>query len=270
MAVIIGSARHDEFGKLSGGAAGDQKQKIGAGGLDWSGEVSVQNYYNNKSGWVGLRAKDPNLAAGLAFCMVVACNNANIGYDQANRLGVYKNGVDTKVKTETDCSGLIRACLKQCGHNVSNFTTSNEKAVLLATGLFTEVKISKASDCCDGDILVTKSKGHTVIVVSGGKSRGWAKEVNPWPRPSKPVTSAANAKARKIKSYVSSGDEVKWVQFELRQVSAEFKKQIDANGGVDGKCGSTTVNYITLFQIMYGLTRDGVAGSKTCDKLAAV
>ena len=39
MAIKIGSARSDERGKLSGGAAGDQKQ---TSNYDEKGEVSIQ------------------------------------------------------------------------------------------------------------------------------------------------------------------------------------------------------------------------------------
>ena len=42
--VIIGSARHDEFGKLAG-KAGDQLQT--ESGNDFKGEVSMQPYYKH-------------------------------------------------------------------------------------------------------------------------------------------------------------------------------------------------------------------------------
>jgi uncharacterized protein YgiM (DUF1202 family) len=61
----------------------------------------------------------------------------------------------------------VRACIIQAtGKDPGNFNTATEKATLLRTGLFKEVKITKASDCRTGDILVTKVKGHTVIVTS--------------------------------------------------------------------------------------------------------
>lgn len=157
MAVKFGSARMDERKKYSGGKAGDQTGH----------EVETQAYYTHSKGWVGLRAKDIDLANGLAFCMAIACGNDNIGYDQGNRSAIMRDGICSAIKTETDCSALVRACLKQCGVNVPDFTTANEKKVLLATGKFDEVAISKASDCRVGDILVTKSKGHTGIIIAG-------------------------------------------------------------------------------------------------------
>ena len=246
MAVLIGSARHDENGKLSGGKVGDQLQKI-VNGFDRSGEVSVQNYYTHKKGWYCLRPKDLNLANALAFCMAIACNNSNIGYDQSNRLGVYKNGVDTKVKTETDCSGLIRACLKQCGCNVSDFTTANEKDVLISTGLFDLILIKGEGDCYTGDILVTKTKGHTVLVVSG-KSRS-TKKVNPYIEP------------LVIQKKGMKGDGVKWCQYELNESGAKLK--------VDGDFGNKTDEAVRAYQKAHKLSVDGIVGEKTRASLKA-
>lgn len=164
MDVIIGSARIDENGKIKGGKAGDNNGR----------EVSTQKYYNSSKGWVGLRAKDSRVAAKLAAAMLEACNNDNIGYDQNQRTGVItelrKVGslIDIKVKTEADCSSLVRACVIQAtGIDPGNFNTATEKKMLLATGLFEEVAINKAPDCITGDVLVTKTKGHTVIVTKG-------------------------------------------------------------------------------------------------------
>lgn len=157
MAVIIGSARSDERGKLKGGKAGDQT----------GNEVSTQAFYMHSKGWYGLRLKDANKAEELAKAMKLACDNNHVGYDQNERLGVYNKGINTQQNTETDCSVLVRACLKYIGINVTNFTTANEKSVLMATGLFDLVKVNSVNDVRNGDILVTRSKGHTVIVISG-------------------------------------------------------------------------------------------------------
>lgn len=161
--VIIGSARIDEKGNLSGGSAGDQKQKTKP---DYNGEVSLQNFYVHKKGWYVLRPKDRGVAAALGQAMQTACNNSNLGYDQANRLGVIKNGINTTTKTECDCSSLVRACIKHAtGKDVGNFTTSTECAVLTASGLFEAKKAYKNGMALYiGDVLVTKTKGHTVIV----------------------------------------------------------------------------------------------------------
>lgn len=167
MATIIGSARHDENGKYSGGKVGDNTQKNTP---DFAGEVSMQ-YLKDFVGsrkWYIIRAKSDNHAHQLAEAMNIACNNANIGYDQSNRLGVMTYGVDSKVKTEADCSSLVRACIKKAvGLSVANFTTANEKSVLLATGLFNAYSYSTGSKVYEGDIFVTQTKGHTGICVQG-------------------------------------------------------------------------------------------------------
>lgn len=162
MAVIIGSARHDEHGNCySGGKAGDQTGQ----------EVSTQKFYNHSKGWNVLRAKDNKVAEKLAEAMKIACGNKNIGYDQLERYGVIKHGINTKVKTECDCSSLVRACIIYAsGKDVGDFNTSNERSVILKSGLFDDMGSYHAGFVLrNGDILVTRTKGHTAIVVSGAK-----------------------------------------------------------------------------------------------------
>ena len=169
MSIMVGSARIDERGNASGGAAGDQKQTSATN--DLTGEVSMQKMYSHSKGWYILRPKSAAHAVKMADLMKAACNNANIGYDQGNRLGVVQHGIMTAVKTECDCSSLVREVVKEAtGKDPGNFTTANEAASLEATGLF-ESKRSYVSQSAtpvyDGDVLVTKTKGHTVIVVCG-------------------------------------------------------------------------------------------------------
>lgn len=169
MAIYVGSARIDERGKLSGGSAGDQKQT--SSGNDTKGEVSMQPFYVHSKGWYILRPKSIDVANKIANSMITACNNPNLGYDQSNRLGIIKYGVNTKTKTECDCSSTVRACIiNATGKDVGNFTTANEVSVLENSGLF-EKKISyinqTSTPVFNGDILVTKTKGHTVVVTSG-------------------------------------------------------------------------------------------------------
>lgn len=167
MAILIGSARSDERGKLTGGAAGDQKQVSSTN--DKVGEVSMQNFYVHSKGWYLLRPKDAAIADKIANNMKAACNNANIGYDQGNRLGIITYGIHTKTKTECDCSSLVRECIKEAsGKDPGNFTTANEASVLEASGLFKKRTAYTATTVLyTGDILVTKTKGHTAVVVSG-------------------------------------------------------------------------------------------------------
>lgn len=166
--VYIGHSARDENGKYQNGQAGDQTGR----------EVCKETYYNHKQGWVGLRAKDGEIAELIAQCMEDACANDCIGYDQNQRLTLYdtvrnlnfKCDINTlKVKVECDCSSLVRVCLAYAGVHVGNFNTSDEKSVILGTGMFIEFTVaSNGSNLKRGDILVTKTKGHTIVILSNG------------------------------------------------------------------------------------------------------
>lgn len=163
--IIIGSARMGENGRTTGGKAGDQKQTTQD---DYSGEVSMQNFYHHKRGWYIMRWKYAVFAEECAKAMQRACNNPNIGYDQNQRNGILKAGTRTSIKTECDCSALVRQCIKEAAAvDPGNFTTSTELTILKATGLFqAPIKYRSGTPIYNGDILVTCSKGHTAVVVS--------------------------------------------------------------------------------------------------------
>lgn len=249
MSLIVGSARIDENGNLKNGKAGDQTGK----------EVSTQNYYTHKKGWYVLRAKSVSHANALASAMKQACDNNNIGYDQSNRGGVItqikKYGALNKivVKTECDCSSLVRACIIQAtGKDVGNITTANEASTLEASGLF-EAKKSVTGEgmLYNGDILVTKTKGHTVIVVSGRARSG-----------------ATTSNASKPKSYLSKGDkgnDVKTMQTMLIAVGYSC-----GSYGADGDFGSDSDKALRKFQEDYGLIVDGKYGAKSKAKLESI
>lgn len=191
MAVYIGSARIDERGKASGGAAGDQTQ---TGTTDYTGEVSQQKFYVHSKGWIVLRPKKVNHAMGIAANMITACNNANIGYDQGNRLGVVTYGVNTKTKTECDCSSLVRECVKEAtGKDPGNFTTANEATMLMNTGMFTQLTYTDGMVLYTGDILVTKTKGHTVVVTVGAARNSTTTKSTYYPAYSGSTTSIVTA-----------------------------------------------------------------------------
>lgn len=250
MSLIVGSARIDENGKTSGGKAGDQTGK----------EVCTQAYYMHSKGWYALRAKSVTHANALAVAMKEACNNNKIGYDQNERNGVItqlkKYGSLSKIATATecDCSSLVRACIIQAtGKDVGNITTANEASTLEASGLFESKKsVTGEGMLYNGDILVTKTKGHTVIVVSG-RARSTATTSN---------TSTAT------KSYLSKGDkgnDVKTMQTMLIAVGYSC-----GSYGADGDFGSSSDKALRKFQEDYGLTVDGKYGSKSKAKLESV
>lgn len=224
MAVIIGSARHDENGHITGGSAGDQTGT----------EVSTQNFYVHSKGWYVLRAKSDTVANKIAERMRAACANNNIGYDQTGRLGVITHGIDTKVKTECDCSSLVRACVKEAtGKDPGNFVTSNEVSMLQGTGLFMPTKTYYSGmTLMTGDILVTKTKGHTVIVTSGA-SRGSSSSA------SKPSTSSSPASHFKVGNVyttqvsdlnVRTGPGTSYRKKSRSELTADGRKHADAEG----------------------------------------
>ena len=171
MAVKIGSARIDENGAAYGGKAGDQTGK----------EVSTQNWYLHSKGWRVFRAKSAAAAEKIAKCMQAACDNKHIGYDQYQRNTLYNEaaqfGYDVSKVTkdvECDCSALVRVCCAYAGIMglPADFRTGNMPANLMKTGAFIELADSKYTTKSDylrrGDILVTKTNGHTVVVLSNG------------------------------------------------------------------------------------------------------
>lgn len=186
--VLIGSARNNEFGGITGGAPGDQT----------GGEVSTQNWYLHNKGWVVIRPRDQAVAEKIAQCMEWACANDNIGYCQDHRLTCYNAAksvqfdcrmIDSKV--EVDCSELIRICVAYAGILVGDFNTAKEVTTLAATGVFEILRDGQHCNSSDylkrGDILVTSSKGHTVVVLSNGaqviaeqKAIGWYQDAIGW------------------------------------------------------------------------------------------
>lgn len=168
--VKIGSARSNEFGGITGGTPGDQK-----GGA----EVSTQDWYLHSKGWIVIRLDDSTMREKVAKCMEMACENDHVGYCQTHRTSLtieakqYNYNVSKVTKNvETDCSELVRVCCLYAGLKVSTFATSTEVAAFKATGkvqVLTDDKYCKFSDYLKrGDILVTKTKGHTVVVLNDG------------------------------------------------------------------------------------------------------
>ena len=157
----VGSARIDENGNAVHGRAGDQTGK----------EVAIEPYYNHRLGWYMLRAKDSDKARKIGLAMTEACLNDNIGYDQSGRydviecLKIYGRLAKINKPTEADCSSLVRACCIQAGIQVGDFNTASEVSVLERTGAFNKaVAVTPNTKLQVGDILVTRSKGHTVVV----------------------------------------------------------------------------------------------------------
>lgn len=238
--TIIGSARIDERGKASGGKAGDQKQKSTP---DYKGEVSMQNFYDvGKWGYI-LRANEVNVASNIALAMTIACNNPNIGYNQARRLDIIKDGTHSTKPTSCDCSSLVRQCIREAGIDVVNFTTANEAAVLVATGRFTKLTYTNGTPLYLGDILVTKTKGHTVIVTSG-------------------ATRSQNAIATPTVKMGTRGNNARLLQHNLNQCGATLEE--------DGIFGKLSTAALVRWQHANKLTADGIYGNKSYNKMKEI
>ena len=249
--VIIGSARIDERGKTTDGVAGDQT------GM----EVSTQNWYLHSKGWRVFRAISAAAAEAIAVCMAAACANDLIGYDQNQRTTLYNAaklvGFDVRlVKTavETDCSALIRVCLAFAGIMVSDFNTATEASVLLSSGAFVELTDSKYTKQQDylrrGDILVTKTKGHTVVVLSDGSKAG-----------SEPVNATYRLGDRILKNGMYGAD-VRELQTMLIQLGYSC-----GSWGADGEFGDATELAVRRFQREHSCEVDGEVDPETLSAL---
>ena len=170
---IIGNAWCNENGGSQNGKAGDQKQS--GTGEDYKGEVRMQNLYTSPKGWYVLRFISDEHAVKAAERMRTACNNPNIGYSQndtskgyeQSRYGVIKYGTGSTVKINCDCSSLVRACVKEAtGKDPGDFSTADEVRTLQKTGLFQDtIEYTVGMQMFVGDIIVTKTKGHTAMLV---------------------------------------------------------------------------------------------------------
>lgn len=255
MTVLVGSARSDENGKAYNGKAGDQKS---------GKEVSTQSWYKHSKGWRVFRAKNTSTAKLIAQAMRSACSNEKIGYDQWNRNTLYTQAekVDFdpgRVTTacETDCSALVRVCCAFAGIKgiPADFRTGNMPTYLMATGQFVELAGSKYTDQStylgEGDILVTKTSGHTVVVLSNGsKYEGGA-------------TVSGGVLGDRLLKRGASGDDVEALQTRLNALGFDC-------GKVDGDFGANTEKGVKDFQTAAEIEVDGEFGQESFKALLAM
>lgn len=245
MTVMIGSARGDENGRAYGGQPGDQTGK----------EVSRQPWYKHPQGWRVFRAKDAEAREKIGACMDAACDNNHIGYDQNDRLTLYSvaEGVDfdcgkVEIDCETDCSALVRVCCAFAKIDLPNFNTQYEPEILARSGAFDELTGAAFTDYSDrlmrGDILVTRGKGHTAVVLNDG------------------------AKAGKI-ARGDVGDEVTALQKALVRLGYNLGSYGANRDGVDGEFGAKTEAAVKAFQKANGLPQTGMADAATLALLYA-
>ena len=87
---------------------------------------------------------------------------------------------------------------------------------------------------------------------------------NPYQEPTLTVTSDAQAKAKGVQNYISTGDGVRWFQYELKRLGYDI-----GASGIDGQCGAKTTDAIGAAQKALGLTVDKLGGAKTRAALKA-
>ena len=246
MTVKIGSARMGENGKITGGKPGDQTGR----------EVSTQDWYAHSKGWRVFRARDGYVRERIAACMEKICANDKIGYNQNQRNTLYSavkdHGFDPdalKIKVNTDCSAAVRVCCCYAGISVGNFNTATQASYLMHTGAFVELTGSEYTKSADrlqrGDILVTRTKGHTVVVLTNGK-RADAEGAKP------------AALGERILRNGSEGADVRELQSMLIQLGYDCGRW-----GADGDYGDATEMAVEKFQRDHSLNVDGEAGPDT-------
>ena len=284
--VKIGSARLDENGRIAGGKAGDQ-----------GNEVSTQNWYLHPQGWIVLRPVNKEQAEKIARTCEDICSNPNVGYDQNQRGTLYKAAEAVKwdckkitTPCETDCSAMVRVECAAAGIFVGDFNTANEAKVLVASGAFKKLTAKKYTESQDylerGDVLVTKTQGHTVTVLTTGQKATTKKSIDEianeviagkWSTGSErrrlleaagyvyaEVQTAVNAKLKEQekKSISEIADEViegKWGN------GSERKKRLEAAGYNYGEV-QAEVNRKTAAKPVYYVIQSGDTLSKIAQK----
>lgn len=258
MPVKVGSASIDENGKAHGGKAGNQSGR----------ELKEQNWYLHKKGWRVFRAKNYSQAAMIAQDMRYAIANKHIGYDQYERNTLYNvaksvgfNCSKVTKNCETDCSALVRVCCAFAGITglPADFRTGNMAGNLLKTGAFVELKGSKYTNSSAylkvGDILVTASPGHTVVVLTNG-SKAEANVTE---------TSGVDETVSITLSMLRKGS--KGHEVAALQVLLKAKGYNIGASGVDGDFGSATFEAVKEFQRNSHIEIDGIVGKDTWSKL---
>ena len=257
MSVIIGSARISENGTING-KPGDQKQS--GSGDDYKGEVSMQEWYLHKQGWVLIRPKKKEQALKIAQDVGYACNNPMIGYGQSDNRTMYNilknkgtwdcSRVDQKCNT--DCGQLIRAAVLFAGIPTEDFYTGNAVEVLKKTGAFDIITdkayTTKSDKLRKGDILCTVGKGHIVAVLTDGPK---AYDTVTYCTPKLPILEQGD-----------SGPAVRAMQTLLILYGYNL-----GTDGADGEFGPRTAQALQSFQRAYNMGADAVCGKKSWSAL---
>ncbi len=255
MTVYVGSARIDENGKARGGKAGDQTGR----------ELSIQKWYNHEKGWRVFRAVDASKRKLIAQAIRDACANPHIGYDQGQRDTLYAIAQTINFDLsmiekdcETDCSALVRTACAFAGIVCGGFNTKTQPSALLSTGQFTEltdcVYTDKPDYLREGDILVTRTQGHTVVVLNDGGLAYTDGDICHEP----PIAALGTRTLRYTPGAAQHmrGDDV--IELQRHLLALGYFK-----GTPLGNYKTLTTQAVRQFQAEQGLEVDGVYGKKT-------
>ena len=240
--VMVGSARHDEFGGIGYGAnvrPGDQTGH----------ECETQEWYKHELGWVAIVAKSDAVREKIAQDMEYICANPHIGYSQPHDQSLYNAakpfGFNCSLVTtdcETDCAKAVRVCILYAGINVPDFYTGNEISVLKNCGEFNILPEAQYTDSPDynprGTIYCTRKQGHTVVQLTDGKychtTPTYATSGNVWQRtgPGKEyptIQVVPKDSVYNVLSFAEAEDGGTWAQGEYKgkfgYVSAKYLRQ---------------------------------------------
>lgn len=244
----------DEKGNIKGGVAGDQTDR----------EVKTGSWYDFNQTQV-LFWKDASLAKKYVAALKYFASSNLVGYDQDERTTLYNalakvkwKYPDLKVKVETDCSSLVLAAVncavgKKLVTSAAN--TSTMKSILMNTGLFVEKTGSKYTKSGEylalGAILI--APGHHVIsAIENGPKFGISNSIV----------------AESTLTVGSTGSEVKKLQRNLNTLN--FTDNAKNPLVVNGRFGASTKEALKKFQKKYGLTVDGIYGTKSEKKMTAL
>lgn len=251
MSTMIAHASIDEHNRVSGGKAGDQTGK----------EVCVRSWYNKPWGCV-IRFQDARMAEKVAQAMEMAAANNRIGYNQNQRNTLLKEArkhnydiSKVAVPCETDCSALVSVACMYAGVPESALTlmgncahTRNLKQMLKATGEVdiynTALYTNKPDRLKRGDILLKEGSHVAVVVKTDNITAG---TTNPYR-----LTATLLKRGAK-------GENVKWLQYELNKAGMKIS--------VDGDFGPNTETAVRNYQVIKGLSVDGIVGAKTIQAL---
>ena len=252
--VYVGGASIDENGKAHGGKAGNQSGR----------ELRKQPWYKHSKGWRVFRAKSAAAENAIAQDMEYAIANRHIGYNQYQRNTLYNAAkpfdfdcAKVTADVECDCSALVRVCCAYAGIMglPADFRTGNMPANLMATGRFVEMTGAKYTDQSAylrrGDILVTKTSGHTVVVLNNGSK----------------AEPAPDADAAPVPEGLHYGDVGSAVEAMQRALLLWDDKCLPRYGA-DGDFGSETEKAVKAFQTAKGLPASGVYDQATRAALA--